>query len=347
MIRNQAGQPVDAQVYASNGSDFGGTVTVYVTVDTAAQVLGTGTCTLKGSGQYQYIASAAETNGSLIGFQFRGSGALTVTIQIATETEAQNTAQTLATNPLVTPLTGVQLITDVLMVIGVLSSGDTPAGYMITDSFRGLNQMMGTLAIQPKTIPVIAREIFNLSSGKGSPANPYTIGPGGDLNTSRPLSLTGAGLLLNSSTPPVETPIGVLTDELWQMIAIKDLTSTLFTSVFLTASYSFGLAEINLWPVPTDLTNDLVLYRPVALSVFSSLTATYYVPTGYDEMLKYQLAMRLAIVFQKQLSAEAKEMAVTTLALVKRSNYTLFDLPTDPALTSNARGGYDIRTGNM
>lgn len=57
-----------------------------------------------------------------------------------------------------------------------------------------LNQMMGSWAIQPLTIPVIAREVFPITADLGT----YTIGPGGDFDTSRPSRLTGAALLLNN-----------------------------------------------------------------------------------------------------------------------------------------------------
>lgn len=351
MIRNVAGQVVNAQmINASTGVDFSGVVTCYVTIDAGAQAIGTvaaGVCTLKGSGQYQYSPSAAETNGILIGFQFRGSGALTVTIDIATETAAQSTAQTLALNPNVVPLTAVSLITRALKTIGVLSSGDVPSGDMITDSFLDLNEMMGTLAIQPKTIPSIAREVFATVAGQGGTSNPYTIGPGGDFDTTRPASLVGAGILLGNTSPVTELQRAVLTDSIWQWLQVKDLSSSIFTGVYFNATFSAGLGEINLWPVPDNADNSVVLYRSMQLSTFASLTATYYIANGGAEMLRYQLAPRLAIVFQKPISSELREMSITTLATWKRANYTLFDLPTDPALTSSHAGWYDIMTGNQ
>ena len=47
--------------------------------------------------------------------------------------------------------------------------------------------MIGSWSLQPlASIPVIAREVFSLTSDIGV----YTIGPGGDFDTSRPPSLS-------------------------------------------------------------------------------------------------------------------------------------------------------------
>lgn len=336
-------------ISATTGAAYVGTVTTYVTIDGGTQAIGTvgsGICTAEGNGYYTYAPSAAETNGTLLAFTFIGSGAIPVTIQVATVTASQSTAIQLATNPLVAALTAVSLITRALKTIGVLAAGDTPGGYMITDSFLDLNEMMGSLAIQPQTIPVVTREVFTLTAGRGGTTDPYTIGPGGDFNTSRPADIESAGLLLNSSTPAVEVPRAVLTDEAYQAIAIKDLASSLFTSVYYSQTFASGLGEINLWPVPNIATNSLVLYRSEQLSTFTNLTATYYVPNGYAEMLRYQLAVRLAMVFQKPVSDGLERMAALSLANVKRANNKIFDLTTDPALTSNQRYGYNILTGS-
>lgn len=349
-IRGISGNIAEAEVISAlTGLAFAGAVSVYVTVDTGTQVLGTvgsGIAIAKGNGVYQYLPSAAESNGTKCSFLFTGANAIPALSQYWTISDGQSTALQIASNPNIVPLTAVSLITRALKTIGVLAAGDTPGGYMITDSFLDLNEMMGSLAIQPQTIPVVTREVFTLTAGRGGTTDPYTIGPGGDFNTSRPADIESAGLLLNSSTPAVEVPRAVLTDEAYQAIAIKDLASSLFTGVYYSQTFASGLGEINLWPVPNIATNSLVLYRSEQLSTFTNLTATYYVPNGYAEMLRYQLAVRLAMVFQKPVSDGLERMASLSLANVKRANNKIFDLPTDPALTSNQRYGYNILTGS-
>lgn len=339
----------EAQVInATTGLAFVGTVTVFVTVDTQPQVIGTvgsGIAIAKGNGVYQYIPSAAESTGTVCLFTFTGANAIPASSQYWTISSGQSTAVQIASNPNITPLTAVSLITRSLKTVGVLSAGDTPGGYMITDSFLDLNEMMGSLAIQPQTIGVIAREVYALVAGQGGPSNPYTIGPGGNFDTSRPADLYGAGILLGGTVPAIEVPRAVYTDDGYEAVAIKDLQSSIFTGVYYNQTFASGLGQINLWPVPNTTLNSLVLYRSQQLGTFTSLSATYYVPNGYAEMLRYQLAIRLAIVFQKPISPDVQQMAVMTLANVKRSNNKINDLAIDPALTRSQRTGYNILTG--
>ena len=350
MIRNTAGQSIGAQmINASTGASFAGVVTVFITVDAGIQAIGSvggGVCALEGNGYYTYLPSQAETNGALIAYTFTGVGAVPATIQVATVTATQSTAIQLNTNPNITPLTAVNLITNTFVTIGVLAAGETPDGALIQDGFRRLNNMMGQLAIQPKTIPVVLREIFALVAGKGGVGNEYSYGPGGDFNSTRPNEVLGAGLLLNSSSPPVEVPLSVMTDAIWQDLRIKDLSSLQPTAIYYNATFNNGLGLVNVWPVPTTALNSLVCYRNAQLTTFPSLTATYYVPNGYDEMLEYQLAMRLSTPYRKTITPDLRQLAVDSLANVKRANYRLIDLPTDPAITRSSRGGYNILSGS-
>lgn len=348
-IRGISGNIAEAEVISAlTGLAFAGTVSVYVTVDTQSQTLGTvgsGIAIAKGNGVYQYLPSASESNGTKCSFLFTGANAIPALSQYWTISDGQSTALQIASNPNIVPLTAVSLITRALKTVGVLAAGDTPSGYMITDSFLDLNEMMGSLAIQPQTIGVVAREVFTLTAGRGGPSDPYSIGPGGDFDTSRPADIDGAGILLNGATPVVEVPRAIFTDDGYEAVPVKELQSSIFTGVYYN-QFSAGLGYINLWPVPNTAVNSLVIYRDDQFDTFTSLTATYYVPNGYAEMMRYQLALRLAIVFQKPISSDLRDMAVQSMANVKRGNYKLSDLPTDPALTSNLRMGYNILTGS-
>jgi hypothetical protein len=89
--KNVAGQKIGAQlVSATDGSEFTGTVTVYVTKDAGTQAIGSvgsGVCTHEGNGYHTYSPSQAETDGDLIAFTFIGTGAVPVTVQVAHASE--------------------------------------------------------------------------------------------------------------------------------------------------------------------------------------------------------------------------------------------------------------------
>ncbi len=88
MTKNTAGQKIGAQLTAAaDGTDFTSAVTCYVTGDggtLATGSVGSGACVHEGHGYHTYAPAQAETNYDLIAFTFAGSGAITVTVQVAT-----------------------------------------------------------------------------------------------------------------------------------------------------------------------------------------------------------------------------------------------------------------------
>lgn len=88
------------------------------------------------------------------------------------------------------------LVTQALTTLGVTAAGTAPTAAELTDGFTRLNAMLSGWALQSLTINAIAREVFGITADVGI----YTIGPGGDFDTSRPTSLNGAAVLLNSGS---------------------------------------------------------------------------------------------------------------------------------------------------
>ena len=237
-----------------------------------------------------------------------------------------------------------------LELLGVIDPEDSPPQAMINGAFRRLNMMMRSWSLQSYTIPFIDREVFPIVSGKGGTDNPYTVGPGGDLDTTRPAKLEGIGLLLApvGSAPPVELVRAELTDDMYQFLAIKDLGNSLFTNAYYSPTFAGGLGSLYLWPVPNTSINSLALYRLKQLAEFTSPTAAYDFPEGADEAVEYNLARRLMSVYSvdPQRKADVLQLAKESLAVYKRSNINLSDVSCDPMFTpNNFRGGYNINTG--
>lgn len=72
---------------AADGTNFTGTVTIYVTGDSGTQTIGSvgsGICTHEGRGYHSYAPAQAETNFNHIAFTFEGTGAITRTVQVFT-----------------------------------------------------------------------------------------------------------------------------------------------------------------------------------------------------------------------------------------------------------------------
>jgi len=89
MLKNVAGQSIGVQMtVVASGLPFTGAVTIYVTGDRGTQVIGSegsGLCAHEGNGFHSYAPAQAETNFDHIAWTFLGAGAITVTVQLYTE----------------------------------------------------------------------------------------------------------------------------------------------------------------------------------------------------------------------------------------------------------------------
>lgn len=232
------------------------------------------------------------------------------------------------------------IITQSLTVLGAYGVGQSLSAADVNLGQFWLNALMSELAIQSLTIPSVSREVFGITANQST----YTIGPGGDFNTIRPpIGIDNAALLLNTSSPAIEIPLALLTNQAYQSIALKTQTNTLFTNLFYNPTFvTGGLGTIFLWPVPTTAANDLVLYIETPLTEFADLTTPYQIPPGYLTMLVSNLAVRLAEPFTRPLSENLNRLAVKSLANIKRQNTKMGELVND---FSSGRGGiYNINT---
>src|SRR5262245_5628602 len=108
--------------------------------------------------------------------------------------------------PLVT-VSALDLITDALRELEVLSAIATPSNADAQLGLTRLNQMLGSWATQRLTIPGVVRDVHPLTNNK----NTYAIGPGAaDWNQARPHWIQNAGLI-RTDAGNVETPLEVLT----------------------------------------------------------------------------------------------------------------------------------------
>jgi hypothetical protein len=239
-------------------------------------------------------------------------------------------------------VTANDLITRSLKTIGVLAAGETANGTDVNDALTQLNNMIDTWATNRLTIYSVARTALNLSASTQT----YTIGTGGTWNIARPIWITAAGVIPDSTAAAAqktEIPIRILTVEQWRDIAIKELTSTYPQEMYYDKTWTAGLGNIEVWPIPTSSNSQVVLYTPTALVQFADLTTNYTFPPGYEEALRYQLALRLAPEFGRQLSPDVQMLAAETFANIKRTNTNEDVLSIDPALVSTG-GRYDWRT---
>lgn len=172
-------------------------------------------------------------------------------------------------------------------------------------------------------------------------ANTFTYAVPSTLTTPATGTITATS---TASGDPVEVPRAIITDDAFQANQVKNLTNSQSTIVYFNQTYP--LATIILWPVPDTTVNSLALYWNAQVAQFANLSTSYYFPPGYPEALEFNLAVRLCTpAYGRTIDPSILQLARESLAWVKRTNTKLSDLPTDPAITHDRRGGYNILTG--
>ena len=297
MLKNVAGQDIGAQMLtAADGTAFTGTVTVYVTIESGTQTLGTvgsGVCTHEGNGYHSYLPSQAETNGDHIAYTFIGTLAAPVTLQIYTD----------ATYDRVGAPAGASIAADLVVIdnfvdglettIGVLGAGLTDLGGMST-GMKAEVQTEADASLAAIHLDHLLAVAYNSASPEGVPTsllNEMTENNAGTTRFTAATLATGPGgtpsqPLLQSTTisgaPTSNTQFilaaGSADDDAYnnQMIVVTDVATGTQKAVGLISDYTGSTREVFLDadPLPTFTFADTdiveiwaVTGSPVALEV--------------------------------------------------------------------------------
>ena len=223
------------------------------------------------------------------------------------------------------------LISASLRSINVLGMGDVLDADTANNAFYALNDMLDGWNLESLMIYTISSSTWNLVPGKQT----YQMGPTAvspDFTAPRPVKIQAAGILING----VEFPLDLLGDDEWEATALKTLVSSIPTALYNQGSYPN--TALSLWPMP-GAAYQLVLYTWQNIPAFASINDVVSFPPGYAEALRYNLAVRLAIEFQRPLSPELAEMAASSKTKIKRNNESAPLMACDPAILGGPRWG--------
>ncbi|MCU1338843.1 MAG: hypothetical protein JWO19_4424 [Bryobacterales bacterium] len=208
-------------------------------------------------------------------------------------------------NPVQTlSLSATDFIKSALRLVGALRSGLNLSNDELKDCKLVFNSMLDAFSIERTQIPAVTVQSLDqnqvaltLKAGQAS----YKLGNvsgAEDFLLPRPSRIERVSILYSASQQtPVELPMEMLDDVGWQGITNKSDPSTLPQVCFVDASNAvFPDTVLYFWPVPTQA-NPVVLYIWSLLQQFADLNAQFLFPPGYAEMLRYNLAMRLAAEF--------------------------------------------------
>jgi len=217
-----------------------------------------------------------------------------------------------------------------MRLIGALASGETATADQQTDALTALNSMIGVWSTEQLLIWAKVSEDFTLVPSQQS----YTFGTGGNFNSTRPQKIENAYLVTGTSPNVFEIPVDIVNQDQWASITVKTTQSAIPQRLYNDTAYP--LSNIYLWPIP-NAANTLRLYSWKPLSSFSTADSTVDLPPGYEEALRYNLAVRLAPEYGRPILPQVQEIAVGSKAAIKRMNTKFNLLISDDALLQRVR----------
>ncbi len=231
------------------------------------------------------------------------------------------------------------VITQALKEIGVCGQGETPSASDSADALLYLQNQLDAWQAEALTLAVNTQLTFTTTGS----AQTFTIGPSGDINAQRPVSIETMTYVNPGSSPEVETLMAPMNDDQYDALSIKALPSSLPTQYYYNTSFTSLLGTLFIWPLPTQAVK-LYIYVKQGAGVPVLLTDTLQGPAGYAEAFMYQLALRLVTPFSKALNdlPLLPQFARESLGRIKRANLQPGFLGVDAALAPSGGFGYDI-----
>lgn len=212
----------------------------------------------------------------------------------------------------------------------------------LVDGLFVLNSMLDSMATDDMNAYCEIIQNFTLIPGTAV----YTIGPSGVWVGGRPTRIDKATLVvLTNVTQPLRMDIDLVNVDEWQSINIQSTQSNYPRKGYYQPSLTNG--TLNLWPVPTTTDQVELSSSQTLAGGFSSGTDAFIAPPGYLEMVRYQLAMRLALEWDKPIKQGIPELASEALAKIQRLNAPTPQMDVNPGvLPQGGRGGWSRLTGD-
>jgi hypothetical protein len=141
---------------------------------------------------------------------------------------------------------------------------------------------------------------------------------GTNWNIPRPTRIQSCSVLYpGAAGQQVEIPISIIDVDHWQSISVKSIESIFPTAVYNDTNYPY--MNLYFYPVPATSCN-CVLYTWDQLEEVTGLISLIDVPQGYNEALKYNMAVRLAPYYGVEPSQTVVQMAIRSKSNINDIN---------------------------
>lgn len=236
------------------------------------------------------------------------------------------------------------LIKASLRKLGILASGEEPSAAEAQDALTALNAMIASWRTSSLIAYAVLPETFAFVAGKKS----YTMGPGGDWNTDRPIRVDKVQMTYTATSPqPLNLGIEIIDLDQYQNLVVPDTTSTIPQFVYV--DDAFPLRTFYFYTVP-QLVFPVQVFSWKSISQFPDINTTIALLDGYERALTFNLAMDLAPEYGAQAVAAAgliaQQAAEAKAAIMSLNNRTPL-MTCDDAIVASDMGGFNYLTGGF
>lgn len=211
----------------------------------------------------------------------------------------------------------------------ILASGETPNADEAVDGLKVLNDILENWSTERLSVWQTNSQQFALTTNVAT----YTIGPGGDFDTIRPVRVSPSYSRINSTDFPIQT---------WSLaeysqVAVKTVGGIPERMVYLN---EYPLGQIILYPVPAAASSTLFLNVDRQLDSPVTLATQLAFPPGYEKALRFALAVNLCPEYGITPPPVVASIAATSKGDIKRANKTAVRSAYDPMLMGEPAFAY-------
>lgn len=213
----------------------------------------------------------------------------------------------------------------------VLGEGETVSAEAASNALTALNDMLDSWNTERLAVYQVRKESLTLTPGSAS----YTIGSGGNLNTTRPVKIEAAWITRQG----IDYPLTEINSFQYDSIPLK--TSQASFSELFWYDTGYPLGTIYIFPVPTEA-NTLNIRTWVPLNAGLALSDTISLPPGYRRALAFSLAEEIAPEYGVQLLPDVKAKAAKARDDIRQRNAVMRVMSIDSTIANVRAGGYNI-----
>jgi len=191
-----------------------------------------------------------------------------------------------------TPTIVSDLLKGALRVATVIGRGFTPSAEDYSDALEACNQMLNSWSARQVLVPYRTRESFTPSASQAS----YTFGDGGDFDSQRPIAIEGITVTAGGA----DHPLNEMDLAQYNALPVKT-TQGIPSNYYFEPTYSTSTIYFDYKPSTS--------YTITIDSIFQQIGDQVSLPPGYDEAIKFNLAVRLCTEYGRPIPPAVAALA--------------------------------------